>query len=132
MIVTYEDIKASDFVDELIHYIFNVQDADDDNLSAEVICRKLVKHGLIDNVDGYYQPKDDFSELKKRTKKQFRAVWLDDELNEIGAPKTDYPCDTCVNKGDHDGECKNCVADSEIIRWKTPSHYKPKQTERSR
>ena len=44
-------------------------------------------------------------------------------------PQTDYPCNTCANKGDHDGECKNCVADSAPIRWKTPSHYKPKQTD---
>ena len=46
-------------------------------------------------------------------------------------PQRKYPCDTCANKGDHDGECKNCVADSAPIRWKTPSHYKPMQTERS-
>lgn len=51
-------IKATDFVDELIYYIFNVQDADDDNLSAEVICRKLIKHGLIDKADGYYMPRE--------------------------------------------------------------------------
>ena len=50
-------IKTTEFVDELIYYIFNVQDADDDNLSAEVICRKLLKHGLIDKVDGHYKPK---------------------------------------------------------------------------
>lgn len=55
-------IKATDFVDELIYYIFNVQEPDDDNLSAEVICRKLVKHGLIDKVDGYYEPKDEYTE----------------------------------------------------------------------
>ena len=41
-------------------------------------------------------------------------------------PQTEFPCDTCANKGDHNGECSNCVADSEPIRWKTPSHYKPK------
>lgn len=39
------------------------------------------------------------------------------------------PCETCANKGDYDGECKNCVVDSEPIRLKTPSHYKPKQTD---
>ena len=41
-------------------------------------------------------------------------------------PQTEYPCDTCANKGDHDGECSNCVLESEPIRWETPSHYKPK------
>ena len=30
---------------------------------------------------------------KKRIDKPFRAVWLDDELNEIGTPQTD--CETC-------------------------------------
>lgn len=51
-------------------------------------------------------------------------------LKEIAdASQTDYPCNTCANKGDHDGECKNCVADSATIRWETPSHYKPKQTD---
>ena len=41
-------------------------------------------------------------------------------------PQTKFPCDNCANKGDHNGECSNCVADSDPIRWKTPSHYKPK------
>ena len=44
-------------------------------------------------------------------------------------PQKDYPCNTCANKGDHDGKCKNCVADSEPIRLKTPSNYEPKQTD---
>ena len=46
-------------------------------------------------------------------------------------PQTDYSCNTCANNGDHDGECQNCVTDSEPIRWKAPSHYKQKQNERS-
>lgn len=49
-------------------------------------------------------------------------------------PQTERPCDTCANKGNHNGECRNCVADSKPIRWETPSHYKPKtepQTERN-
>ena len=48
---------------------------------------------------------------------------------EADTPQTDYPCNTCSNKGDHNGECQNCVADSAPVRWKTPSHYKPKQTD---
>ena len=47
----------TDFEKELIHYICHVQDADDDNLSAEVICRKLYKYGLIDRGGGYWRPK---------------------------------------------------------------------------
>ena len=50
-------------------------------------------------------------------------------LRKADTPQTDYPCNTCANKGDHDGECKNCVAESAPIRWETPSHYKPKQTD---
>ena len=38
------------FVHELIGYIFKVQDKDDDNLSAELVCRKLYKYGLIEKV----------------------------------------------------------------------------------
>lgn len=56
------------------------------------------------------------------------------KMEQVEEPQTKYPCDTCANKGDHDGECSNCVSDSEVIKWKTPSHYKPKdepQTERS-
>ena len=49
---------------------------------------------------------------------------------EADTPQTEYPCETCANKGDHDGKCRNCVTDSEPIRWKTPSNYEPKQTER--
>lgn len=48
-------------------------------------------------------------------------------------PWVKSPCETCANKGDHDGECRNCVADSEVISWKKPSHYESKdepQTER--
>ena len=48
-----EAIKAKDFVDELIGYIFAYPD--DDYMTMECLCRKLVKHGLIDKVDGYYQ-----------------------------------------------------------------------------
>ena len=40
-------------------------------------------------------------------------------------PQTDYPCNTCANKGDRDGKCRNCIAESEAFRWKTPSNYEP-------
>ena len=54
------------------------------------------------------------------------ADWLVEIANRKDEPQSDYPCNTCANKGDHNGECSNCVADSEPIRWKTSSHYKPK------
>ena len=40
-------------------------------------------------------------------------------------PQTEYSCETCANKGNHDDKCRNCVVDSEAIRWKTPSNYEP-------
>ena len=45
------------FVHELIGYIFKVQDKDDDNLSAEIICRKLYKYGLIEKVNHEWKMK---------------------------------------------------------------------------
>ena len=44
--------RALDFVVELIEYIFEYPD--DDYMTMECLCRKLVKHGLIDKEDGYY------------------------------------------------------------------------------
>lgn len=48
--------KAVDFVVELIDYIFEYPD--DDYMTMECLCRKLVKHGLLDKADGYYQTHD--------------------------------------------------------------------------
>ena len=47
------------FVKELITYIFYVQDEDDDNLSSEIICRKLHKYELIDKSENGWTPKDE-------------------------------------------------------------------------
>ena len=47
--------KCVDFVAELIEYIFTYPD--DDYMTMECLCRKLVKYGLIDNVDHRYEPK---------------------------------------------------------------------------
>lgn len=44
-------LKSAEFVDELIGYIFAYY-SDEDYIDAEVICRKLYKHGLIDRIDG--------------------------------------------------------------------------------
>ena len=44
--------RALDFVVELIDYI--AEYPDDDYMTMECLCRKLVKHGLIDKKDGYY------------------------------------------------------------------------------
>ena len=40
--------KYRRFVKELIYYIFEVCDNDEDDMSIEVVCRKLYKYGLID------------------------------------------------------------------------------------
>ena len=52
--------RALDFVVELIDYIFDYPN--DDYMTTECLCRKLLKHGLIDKVDGYYEPKDEQTE----------------------------------------------------------------------
>ena len=49
--------RALDFVVELIDYI--AEYPDDGYMTMECLCRKLVKHGLIDKVDGRYEPKDE-------------------------------------------------------------------------
>ena len=46
-------LKAYEFVEELTNYIFTYPD--DDYMTMECRCRKLVKHGLLDKADGYYQ-----------------------------------------------------------------------------
>ena len=49
-------LKAYEFVEELTNYIFEYPD--DDYMTMECLCRKLVKHGLLDKADGYYQTHD--------------------------------------------------------------------------
>ena len=44
--------KAVDFVVELIDYIFEYPD--DDYMTMECLCRKLVKYKLMKKIDGYY------------------------------------------------------------------------------
>ena len=44
--------KCVDFVVELIDYI--AEYPNDDYMTMECLCRKLVKHGLIDKKEGYY------------------------------------------------------------------------------
>ena len=41
-------LKYKRFVKELIHYIFEVCDNSEDDMSIELVCRKLYKYGLID------------------------------------------------------------------------------------
>ena len=89
----------TDFEKELIHYIFHVQDADDDNLSAEVICRKLYKYGLIDRGRGYWRP-------KKRPRYRWPARII--RKAEQTEPRD---CDTCKHKYEewNSEACDGCV-----------------------
>lgn len=52
-------------------------------------------------------PQTEKPKIRKRNDKPFRAVWVDDDLNEIGTPQTD--CYMCKWMGDRDvcGRCRN-------------------------
>ena len=88
--------KEEAFVNELIGYIFAYPD--DDYMTMECLCRKLHKHGLIERKDGEWTcnfikradiPQTKKPRIRKRNDKPFRAVWLDDNHNEIGTPQTE-------------------------------------------
>ena len=53
MMKMYHSLK---FVEELIDYIEEYPD--DDYMTMECLCRKLVKYNLMSKVDGYYQSKE--------------------------------------------------------------------------
>lgn len=57
-------LKAYEFVEELINYI--AEYPNDDYMTMECLCRKLVKHGLIDKKDGYYLLADRKTEQTER------------------------------------------------------------------
>ena len=76
--------KCVDFVSELIDYI--AEYPDDDYMTMECLCRKLVKYGLIDKEDGYY---------------------LVDKGIKV-AEQTKPNCDTCRYLGNIDDACANC------------------------
>ena len=91
--------RALDFVVELIEYIFEYPD--DDYMTMECLCRKLVKHGLLDKVDGYYQTHEirtnthecvkdthDKIELKREVEKYLQGIMDKDEPQNY--------CDDCL------------------------------------
>ena len=86
-----------------------------------------------DTVSPNYKCCSEFAEIKpyEYEIKALHKDYQEPYCEVADTPQTDYSCNTCANNGDHDGECQNCVTDSEPIRWKTPSHYKQKQNERS-
>ena len=83
------------FVHELIGYIFKVQDKDDDNLSAEIICRKLYKYGLIENVNHEWR-------MKYRPKHRWPAT-----VHNGRADKEDWQSYTIDRKTENSSEIPN-------------------------
>ena len=83
------------FVHELIGYIFKVQDKDDDNLSAELVCRKLYKYGLIENVNHEWR-------IKYRPKHRWPAT-----VHNGRADKEDWQSYTIDRKTENSSEIPN-------------------------
>ena len=92
------------FVHELIGYIFKVQDNDDDNLSAEIICRKLYKYGLIENVNHEWR-------MKYRPKHRWPAT-----VHNGRADKEDWQSYTIDRKTENSSEKPNNYED--LQDWK--------------
>ena len=127
------------FVNELIGYIFAYPD--DDYMTTECLCRKLLKHGLIDKVDGYYEPKDEpqtdaFTKWAKSVADSYRDEPQTDVTDINDGKKygkkygmSSLHCVDCTHYGDYE-ICIKC--DDNYSRYK--SYYEPKdepQTERS-
>jgi hypothetical protein len=82
--------RALDFVVEIIDYI--AEYPDDDYMTMECLCRKLVKHGLIDKVDGYYQVAD------RKTENSSEKPNNCEHITEDGVTCAKYPaCDDCLD-----------------------------------
>ena len=67
--------KCVDFVVELIDYI--AEYPDDDYMTMECLCRKLVKYDLIDKKDGYYLVSDGIKADRKteQTERPYDYAW---------------------------------------------------------
>ena len=113
--------KAVDFVAELIDYIFEY--SDDDYMTMECLCRKLVKYGLLDKADGYYQT----HEIRTNTHECVKDTHDKTSPNSSEIPNN---CDTCKHhfgKDYYDIECEAKAFGNEC-------KFEPKdepQTERS-
>ena len=98
--------------------------------------------GIDSNKEAYQMMKNTLGSIENRFREAYNKGYKDGlrdgasqvtaklvskilEETEADTPQTDYPCNTCANKGDHDGKCRNCIAESEAFRWKTPSNYEP-------
>lgn len=122
MMAMYHSLQ---FVEELLDYI--EQYPDDDYMTMECLCRKLVKYHLMSKVDGYYI-------ADRKTEPQTCEEcehWNDTEdgcadrhgckteqtEREVEPMKTTDYCDIC--KGDM---CEVCIADA-TNPYCVPSHY---------
>ena len=70
--------KCVDFVVELIDYI--AEYPDDDYMTMECLCRKLVKYDLIDKKDGYYLVSDGIKADRKTEPQLTAKCPFDDSL----------------------------------------------------
>ena len=114
------------FVHELIGYIFKVQDKDDDNLSAEIICRKLYKYGLIENVNHEWR-------MKYRPKHRWPATvhngradkedWQSYTIDRKTEPNNSEKPNNCE---DWHGDCKTCEWYDGTSRYIPCCDYEPK------
>lgn len=66
-------LKAVEFVDELIEYIFD-EYPEDDYMTTECLCRKLHKHGLIGKFGMFYEPKDELQKWEAPPKREAPTV----------------------------------------------------------
>ena len=109
------------FVHELIGYIFKVQDKDDDNLSAEIICRKLYKYGLIESVNHKwtmkYRPRYVWPARIRKTEPQTEVkvepTWVGVTY---GRFEDEPQIDGAIDEARFKAHCMNCQRDVADIK----------------
>jgi hypothetical protein len=118
--------RAVDFVVELIDYI--AEYPDDDYMTMECLCRKLVKYGLIDKENGYYLVANGIK-ADRKTEPSNSEKPNNSTKATISKMEQVPSCIDCTHYGDYE-VCKGC--DDDYNKFK--SYYEPKdeqQTERS-
>ena len=94
-------LKAYEFVEELTNYIFEYPD--DDYMTMECLCRKLVKHGLLDKADGYYQTHDICTNTHECVKDTHDKT--EPFAKDINVRSKDEPQEVCDRP---QKDCENC------------------------
>ena len=105
MMAMYHSLQ---FVEELLDYI--EQYPDDDYMTMECLCRKLVKYHLMSKVDGYYT-----ADRKTEPK---RGEWKIEETESVWGKGYLLTCSVCgdtlrvtENALPYEKYCRNCGAD---------------------